>query len=148
LKFVQHTVIAQLMVDNGGLFDSWEPYAPYRSLTVHFGFSSFAALLSWFTSMDSVRATLLMGQLISGLAVITLYPLAMRLTNGNRWAALGAVLVAGLLSPMPAYYVNWGRYAQLAGQPFCLSLSGPLRGNGGIDCPGSCSCWWDLSSLE
>ena len=27
-----------------------------------------------------------------------------------------AVLVAGLLSPMPAYYINWGRYAQLGGQ--------------------------------
>jgi hypothetical protein len=34
----QHAVIAQLLVDNGGLFDSWEPYTPYRGLTVHFGF--------------------------------------------------------------------------------------------------------------
>ena len=74
----QHTMITQLLVDNRGLFDSWEPYAPYRSLTVHFGFSSFAALLSWFTAMDSVRATLLVGQLINGLAIVTLYPLATR----------------------------------------------------------------------
>jgi len=36
--------------------------------------------------------------------------------GGNRWAGVGAVLVAGLLSPMPMYYVNWGRYTQLAGQ--------------------------------
>jgi hypothetical protein len=27
-----------------------------------------------------------------------------------------AVLVAGLLTPMPMFYVNWGRYTQLAGQ--------------------------------
>jgi hypothetical protein len=49
------------------------------------------------------------------LAVIALYPLAARV-GGNRWAGVGAVLVAGLLSPMPMYYVNWGRYTQLAGQ--------------------------------
>jgi hypothetical protein len=38
-----------------------------------------------------------------------------RLTK-NHWAGLMAVLIAGLLSPMPSSYVNWGRYTQLAGQ--------------------------------
>jgi len=112
----QHAVIAQLLVDNGGLFDSWEPYTPYRGLTVHFGFPAAVALLSWMTGLEIPRATLLTGQLVNGLAVLTLYPLAVRLARGNRWAGIGAVLVAGLLSPMPAYYVNWGRFAQLAGQ--------------------------------
>jgi hypothetical protein len=112
----QHTMIAQLMVDNGGLFESWEPYTPYRSLTVHHGFPAMAALLSWVTKMGSVQATLWTGQLVNGIAVLTLYPLAVRLADGKRWAGAGAVLTAGLLSPMPAYYVNWGRYAQLAGQ--------------------------------
>ena len=112
----QHTMIAQLLVDHGGLFDSWEPYVPYRSLTVHFGFPTAVALFSWATGMGSVQATLLVGQLINGLAAFTLYPLAVRLADGNRWAGVGAVLIAGLLSPMPACYVNWGRYAQLAGQ--------------------------------
>ena len=42
-------------------------------------------------------------------------PLAVRV-SGNRWAGVAAVLVAGLLSPMPMFYVNWGRYTQLAGQ--------------------------------
>jgi hypothetical protein len=112
----QHTTITQLMLDNGGLFDSWEPYTPYQSMTVHFGFSTAAALLAWATGMSSTLATLLAGQLINGLAILTLYPLAVRIANGNRWAGVGAVLVAGLLSPMPAHYVNWGRFAQLAGQ--------------------------------
>ncbi len=112
----QHAVIAQLLVDNGGLFDSWEPYTPYRGLTVHFGFSAVTALLPWMSGMDIARATLLTGQLLNGVAILTLYPLAFRLADRNRWAGVGAVLVAGLLSPMPAYYVNWGRFAQLAGQ--------------------------------
>ena len=112
----QHTAIAQLLVDRGGLFDSWEPYTPYRTLTVHFGFPAMVAPLSWAIGMGSAQATLLAGQIVNGLAVLTLYPLATRVSGGNRWAGVGAVLAAGLLSPLPAYYVNWGRYAQLAGQ--------------------------------
>ena len=113
---VQHATIAQLLLDNGGLFDSWDPYAPYRSLTVHFGFPTAVALESWVTRTDSVQGTLLVGQLINGMAALTLYPLAVRFAKGNGWAGTGAALVVGLLSPMPAEYVNWGRYAQLAGQ--------------------------------
>ena len=113
---VQHTVMAQLMLDNGGLFKSWMPYAPYKSLTFQFGFPAFAALFAWLTGMGSVKATLIVGQIINGLAVLALHPLAVRIAKGNRWAGIGAVLAAGLLSPMPAFYVNWGRFAQLAGQ--------------------------------
>lgn len=112
----QHTMIAQLIVDHGGLFDSWLPYVPYNSLTVQFGFPADVAVLTWLSGIQTVPAALWVGQILNVLAIITLYPLAVRLAEGNRWAGVGAVLVAGLLSPMPAMYVNWGRYAQLAGQ--------------------------------
>jgi hypothetical protein len=113
---VQHAVIAQLFDDHGGLFNSWEPYAPYHTLTVQFGFSVAVAILSWVTRIETAKATLLMGQLLNGLAILVLYPLGRRIAGGNRWAGIGAIIVAGLLMPMPAFYVNWGRYAQLAGQ--------------------------------
>jgi hypothetical protein len=112
----EHTVMTQLMLDYKGLFDSWEPYSPYQSLTVHFGFSTASAALAWMTGKTSTEAVLLTGQLMNGFAALTLYPLAVRLAKGNRWAGMGAVLVAGILSPMPAFYVNWGRFAQLTGQ--------------------------------
>jgi len=111
----QHTMIAQLLVDNGGLFDSWEPYASLRSLTYHFGFHAAMASLHWLTKMTTVQTVLWGAQVLNGLAVLVLYPLAVRI-SGTRWAGTGAVLVAGLLSPMPMRYVNWGRYTQLAGQ--------------------------------
>lgn len=122
----QHTMIAQLLVDNGGLFDSWAPYAELRTFTYHFGFHSAIAVLRWLMGLDVVRAVIWGGQILNGLAVLALYPLAIW-TGGNRWAGVVAVVVAGLLLPMPMYYVNWGRYTQLAGQailPAAVVLSG------------------------
>jgi len=111
----QHTMIAQLLVDHGGLFDSWQPYAELQTLTYHFGFHAAVAAFHWLSGLDMPQAVLWTGQILNALAVIALYPLATRV-GGNRWAGVGAVLVAGLLAPMPMYYVNWGRYTQLAGQ--------------------------------
>jgi hypothetical protein len=111
----QHTMITQLLVDNGGLFDSWAPYADMQSFTYHFGFHAASVVLHWLTGMEPAQAVLWGAQILNVLAVLSLYPLAMKV-SGSRWAGVGAVLVAGLLSPMPMYYVNSGRYTQLAGQ--------------------------------
>ena len=111
----QHTMMAQLLVDHGGLFDSWEPYAALQTFTYHFGFHTDVAVFHWMTGIDLVQAVIWTGQLLNILAVLTLYPLAVRV-SGSRWAGVGAMLLAGLLSPMPMFYVNWGRYTQLAGQ--------------------------------
>jgi hypothetical protein len=112
---VQHTVIAQLILDHGGLFESWQPYAPYSTFTVHYGFHAAVAAVAWFTGESVLTATLLAGQMINVLAIVTLSLIAARLTC-NRWAGTGVLIVAGLLSPLPQGYVNWGRYPQLTGQ--------------------------------
>ena len=128
---LQHTMITQLLIEHGGLFDSWEPYAELGSLTYHFGFHAAAAALGWVSGLPGTRAVLWSGQLLNGLAVLALVPLAVRLGAAasiipgvkDDWAgkaaraacSIAAVLVAGLLLPMPMYYTNWGRYTQLAG---------------------------------
>ncbi len=116
----QHTLITQLVLDNGGLFQSWEPYAPLQTFTYHFGLHGDVALFQWatgwLTGNPTPRTVVLVGQFLNGLAALALYPLTVRLCGGNRWAGVLAVLVAGLLTPMPMFYVNWGRYTQLAGQ--------------------------------
>lgn len=112
----QHTIIVQLLLDNGGLFHSWQPYAPMQTFTYHYGYHAAVAAWAWLTGTSAPQAVLSASQMLNVLAVFALYPLAVRLTGGNRWAGVGAVLVAGLLSSMPAFYVNWGRYTQLAGQ--------------------------------
>lgn len=110
-----HAMISQLMVDHGGLFTTWEPYAELYSFTYHFGFHTAVAVFHWLTRMPVIQSTLWIGQIINIFAVVALYPLAVRFT-GQRWAGVAAVLFAGLLSTHPQYYVNWGRYTQLAGQ--------------------------------
>ncbi len=112
----QHSMIAQLLVDNGGLFDSWAPYAPLTTFTYHFGFHANVALFHWLSGDPILQSVILVGQVLNALAVLAVYPLAVRVAGGNRLAGVGAVLGAGLLSPMPMYYVNWGRYTQLSGQ--------------------------------
>ena len=132
----QHTMIAQLMVDNGGLFDSWEPYAPLNTFTYHFGFHANVALFHWLSGDSVIHSVIWVGQILNALGVLVLYPLALQVSGGNRWAGVGAVLVAGLLSPMPMYYVNWGRYTQLAAQvilPVLLWLTWQVAEKSGWD---------------
>jgi hypothetical protein len=110
----QHTMISQLIIDHGGLFDSWEPYTDLVTFTYHFGFHSAVAVYHWFSGVSVENAMLWTGQLTNILAILGLYPLVVKIAK-NRWAGVLAMLIAGLLSPMPMYYINWGRYTQLAG---------------------------------
>lgn len=111
---VQHALISQLLVDHNGLFQSWTPYADLLSFTYHFGFHSAAANLQWISGLSAPEATLWAGQILNGLAVLALVPLAYKF-SGNRWTAVGTLVTAGLLLPVPMVFVNWGRYTQLAG---------------------------------
>jgi hypothetical protein len=111
----QHTVITQLLMDNKGLFQSWQPYADMVGMTYHFGFHSLAAVFGWAAGLDAPQAVIWFGQILNGLAILALYPLAVHLYR-NRWAGVVAILVGGLLVQMPMFYINWGRYTQLAGQ--------------------------------
>lgn len=115
-----HTMIAQLLIDNGGLFRSWQPYAPLSSFTYHYGFHSLIAWLSSLSEYPTTLALLAIGQTQSALAAPAAYLLTVRLLE-NRTAGLWAAIFAGAVSIMPGYYVNWGRYTQLAGQTILVA---------------------------
>lgn len=110
-----HTVITQLISDVGKIPSSYRPYAPVDQFTYHFGFHTLSA---WFHQLSGVavpRSVVLTGQLVNTLAVPGSYLLTQRLF-GNRPASLISSMVVGLVSHMPAFFVNWGRYTQLSGQ--------------------------------
>ncbi|WP_129629203.1 hypothetical protein [Candidatus Oscillochloris fontis] len=125
---VHHTMITQLILDHGGLFNSWHPYAELETLTYHFGFHSQAAVFTWITGAETPRAVVLFGQIANIAAVFALYPFALRLGQ-TRWAGGAAIFLAGFMAAMPMYYINWGRYTQLVGQvimPTALYLAWEL----------------------
>jgi hypothetical protein len=109
----QHTLITQLILDHGGLFRSWQPYTEISSFSYHFGFHGLVAVFHWITHLPVQQSVLWVGQLLNALAVICLYPLATRL-NQNHWGGIVTLFIAGLLLSMPMFYLNWGRYTQLA----------------------------------
>jgi hypothetical protein len=112
----QHTMITQLMIDQNGLFKSWSQYVPYISLTVQYGFPAAAAVFAWISGFTSSQASIWVGQVQNALAILVLYPLALRLSKGQRWVGICTIMIGGLFISMPMMYVNWGRYAQLGGQ--------------------------------
>jgi hypothetical protein len=115
-----HTIIAQLIIDNGGLFSSWQPYAPLVTFTYHYGFHSLVAWFAWLSNMPVTQGLLIVGQTQCALAVPLVYIFTRRLVH-NESAALWAALLTGFVSFVPNNYVNWGRYTQLAGQTIMLA---------------------------
>lgn len=111
----QHSVLTQLLLERGGLFDDWKPYADMLSLTYHIGFHSVSAAFGWLTGQSGSQSVLWMGQFLNIAAVLVLYPVASKMTR-SPWAGTIAVAFAGLMSVHPGFYLNWGRYTQLAGQ--------------------------------
>jgi hypothetical protein len=123
---VHHTIVTELIVDHGGVPSDYLPYIPLISFTYHFGFHTQAALLIWASGIDATLAVLYVGQALNALTVLAAYYLSTGLFHPARWAkwaGLVSAMITGLVSTMPAFYANWGRYTQLAGQailPFAM----------------------------
>jgi len=118
----QHTMITQLILDNDGLFNSWMPYAQYKTLSIHFGFHALSAVYAWIRNANASQAVIWMGQILNILNAFCVYPLVKRLSKDNKWAALIAIVFVAVIFKFPHFFVNWGRYAQLSGQTI-LSIS-------------------------
>ena len=117
----QHTLMAQLLVDHQGLFQSWQPYAALKTFTYHFGFHANVAFTHHLTGIDVPRSLVLAGQVLNALTIPLVFTL-MRALGGSRWAGVWAALVVGFVGNIPAFFVNWGRYTQLAGQIVLMAL--------------------------
>lgn len=116
---VHHTMIAQLIAEQGQVPADYRPYLDVGPFIYHFGFHALAAGLSWLTGLAVPQAVLAMGQVLNALVGVGVYGLTVTLVGGPRrspaLAGLVAMGVVGMVSFMPAYYVTWGRYTQLTG---------------------------------
>ena len=110
-----HAVIAQMVIDQGGVPTTYAPYAPIADFTYHFGVHALTAWYFWITGVPMLQGMVILGQLLNVVVVPTTYLFATRLFSG-RVAGLAATVVVALISHMPAQFVNWGRFTQLDGQ--------------------------------
>lgn len=106
-----HSLISQLLIDNGGLPSTYAPYAPIASFSYHFAFHSIVASLHMLTGRDAVNLTRFVGQIISVVGLLPIYALVRQLRGGAQ-AGITALLVAALLSAFPAFFLNWSRLTQ------------------------------------
>jgi len=111
---VHHATITRLILEHGGYPSTYAPYIDIDAAEYHAGFHSLQAVFQWLSGLAAPEAMLLLGQVLNALIVFAVYLLAVTLTR-QRAAGLAAAAVAGLFTPMPAYYTSWGRYTQLAG---------------------------------
>ena len=112
---VHHTIITQLILNNGGLFQSWEPYADSTTFTYHYGFHAIAAMYAWMRGISAEFAVLMMGQIANFCIIVGLYALVRQWTR-SPWGGIFAMIVGGLVSGYPYVFLFWGRYTQLTGQ--------------------------------
>jgi hypothetical protein len=111
---VHHATIARLILDQGQFPANYLPYLDVEAQEYHAGYHAGLAAFIGLTKLDLAQGMLIYGQVLNALMVFALYALA-KFFTGDRRASVIAGMVAGLLTPMPAYYTSWGRYTQLAG---------------------------------
>jgi hypothetical protein len=121
---VHHVQIVKMILENGGIPDTFEPYMPVP-FYYHFAFHTLAAVFSFIARLNPQDAVLYLGQVLNAAIALAVYRLGRALWGDWRRAALGALLIA-FVTQMPAYYVTWGRYTLLTGMlllPLAMALA-------------------------
>lgn len=126
---VHHTMVAQLLAEQGTLPETYAPFIPGGRFFYHWGYHALVVWLAWFLDqtrpLELAQLVLHFGQVLNTFSALMLYAAGRVLFNSRR-AGLFAALITGLISWFPAYYVTWGRYTQLAGLlvliPFLIIL--------------------------
>ena len=126
---VHHGLLVRLIMEAGGFPSSYAPYILIETANYHSGFHSALAAFTWLSGLEIPDSMLLYGQVLNALMVFPVYLFTTLLVNDRR-AGVIAALIAGLITPMPAYYTSWGRYTQLGALailPAAAALLAALR---------------------
>lgn len=114
---VHHALLIRVAFEQGRAPWDLTPYLPVTRLTFHSGYHSIMAFLmhmSGMTVTDIPSMLLYGGQMLNVLAILSVAGMAW--VWWRNWAAPAtAMMVAGILSIMPAFYLSWSRYTLLIG---------------------------------
>ncbi len=115
---LHHTLLTQLTGNSGQLPYTLEPYAPTPLDMYHLGLYALTGTIQQLAAVPAHTALLWMAQTLNGLCTIGVYLVLDR--KAGRVGAITGAAVVGLWSHMPAWYVNWGRFTQVASQAILL----------------------------
>jgi hypothetical protein len=108
-----HTLITHLIMEHGGLPQTYEPYAPVITFTYHFGFHGYAAAIGWLSGLDARWSTLLAAQLLIPIAGLAAGWLSEGLIEHKLACCVGALV--SIAGAFPGALTNWSRDTQLMG---------------------------------
>lgn len=115
---VHHVAIVRLLLADGAVPASFDPFIPGGVFNYHWGYHAVVAWLAWLLgALDAfavAEVVLHFGQLLNVLTVVMLYG-AGRVLFASRRAGLLTAAIVGLVSWFPAYFLSWGRYTQMMG---------------------------------
>lgn len=115
---LHHTLLTQLTAANGQLPYTLDPYEPVQLNMYHLGLYALSGSLQILTGIPSHSALLWTAQFLNGLCGLSVYLILDRFI-GRKAGIIGAIVV-GFYSIQPNYYINWGRFTQLASQTILL----------------------------
>lgn len=115
---LHHVLLTELTATGGRLPATMNPYFPIALGRYHLGFYALTAPVQVLANVPAHVAVTWVAQVLSGMCGLGVYLVLDRLV-GRVPAVIGAV-IAGLVSHQPAFYVNWGRFTQLAAQTILL----------------------------
>jgi hypothetical protein len=115
---LHHALLTQLTAGQGRLPFDMQPYFPIPLNLYHLGTYALTASTEWLAQVPAHSAVLWTMQLLNGLCGVGVFLVLDR--KVGRVGAIVGTVVAGLMSFQPAFYVNWGRYTQLASQTIML----------------------------
>jgi len=112
-----HTLIVQLFEEQGGIPNSYEPYAPLISFSYHFGFHGIVALFRWLFGTELLATTKTVAVVLNG-AIAAVVGLVAERWAGSRRAGVIAAATVGLIAVSPFALLRWGRFTQTTGMLF------------------------------
>ncbi len=111
---VHHALLTRIIMEQGKFPDTYSPYIMANNARYHPGYHVMLAVFQWLSGLELQTGMLLFGQILNAAIVFSVFLFTMSLTQNSK-TGLIAALIAGVFTPMPAYYTSWGRYTQLAG---------------------------------
>jgi hypothetical protein len=109
-----HTLITQMLVDQGKIPTNYLPYAPIITFSYHYGFHALAAAIVWLTGIPTRLVVPILGQILVPLSGLSVAFFAFQVIGKRIAGTIGAAITA-LAAVFPFYMLNWGRDTQILG---------------------------------